>query len=65
MEYCILSGQDPVVYEGTNIIMLFAGKLNAKKHIGYERNENVMIYNDFIKYKCDGSLENFFPKLRL
>lgn len=43
MEYCILSGQDPVVYEGTNIIMLFAGKLNAKKHIGYERNENVMI----------------------
>lgn len=64
-EYCILSGQDPVVYEGTNIIMLFQNKSDAKKYVDCEITEKVIFYSDFIKDECNGLLENFFPKLRL
>ena len=60
MEYLILSGQDPVLYEDTNVVMLFKNKLAAKKNITCKINEKVILYNDFIKYKCDGSLDNFF-----
>jgi hypothetical protein len=65
MEYCILSGQDLVVYEGTNIIMLFESKLDAKQHVVCEINEHIIFYSGFIKYECGDLLENFFPKLRL